>query len=256
MKKVRTYLFATALTATALTVSAGAAPLTIMVGQGNAMPAIPGYQMASCDQNLSFPDGLNVFLPNCPELSWPGQTPGFPGGDTCPPGGDTCPPGGDTCSPGGDTWFPGGDTWFPGETPELPDGGQTPPGGDAVLSDYESEVARLVNVARQENGLQPLAASSELSHVARIKSQDMVDNHYFSHTSPTYGSPFDMLASFQISYQTAGENIAYGQRTPQEVVDTWMNSPGHRANILNAAYTQIGVGYVANGNYWTQLFTG
>ena len=84
----------------------------------------------------------------------------------------------------------------------------------------------------------------------------MVDQNYFSHTSPTYGTPFQMLTSFGVSYRTAGENIAYGQRTPREVVTAWMNSPGHRANILNASYTQIGVGYVASGNYWTQLFIG
>ena len=80
--------------------------------------------------------------------------------------------------------------------------------------------------------------------------------HYFSHTSPTYGSPFQMMKAFGLSYRTAGENIAYGQRTPQEVVNAWMNSSGHRANILNSSYTQIGVGYVANGNYWTQMFIG
>ena len=131
-----------------------------------------------------------------------------------------------------------------------------PPADEGSLSSYESEVVRLVNDARQENGLQPLAASGELSRVARIKSQDMVDQNYFSHTSPTYGTPFQMLTSFGVSYRTAGENIAYGQRTPREVVTAWMNSPGHRANILNASYTQIGVGYVASGNYWTQLFIG
>ena len=126
---------------------------------------------------------------------------------------------------------------------------------DAVLN-YEIEVIRLVNDIRSQNGLKPLAANWELSRVARYKSQDMVDKKYFSHTSPTYGSPFDMMHSFGITYRAAGENIAYGQRTPQEVVDAWMNSSGHRANILNASYTQIGVGYVSNGNYWTQMFIG
>ena len=84
----------------------------------------------------------------------------------------------------------------------------------------------------------------------------MVTNKYFSHTSPTYGTPFQMIKNFGISYRTAGENIAYGQRTPQAVVNAWMNSSGHRANILNSSYTQIGVGYVASGNYWTQMFIG
>ena len=84
----------------------------------------------------------------------------------------------------------------------------------------------------------------------------MHDNGYFSHTSPVYGSPFDMIKDFGISYRTAGENIARGQRTPQEVMNDWMNSSGHRANILNASFTQIGVVYVSDGNYWTQMFIG
>ena len=101
-----------------------------------------------------------------------------------------------------------------------------------------------------------LFRSWELSRVARYKSQDMVDNRYFSHTSPTYGTPFQMIKAFGLTYRTAGENIAYGQRTPQAVVNAWMNSSGHRANILNPSYTQIGVGYASNGHYWTQMFIG
>lgn len=126
---------------------------------------------------------------------------------------------------------------------------------DSVLS-YEKEVIRLVNMVRAQNGLKPLKENWELSRVARYKSQDMADNKYFSHTSPTYGSPFQMMRDFGLSYRSAGENIAYGQRTPQEVVNAWMNSSGHRANILNSSYTQIGVGYVADGRYWTQMFIG
>ena len=92
--------------------------------------------------------------------------------------------------------------------------------------------------------------------MARYKSQDMLNNRYFSHNSPTYGTPFQMMKAFGLSFRTAGENIARGHATPQAVVNGWMNSSGHRANILNASYTQIGVGYVAQGNYWTQMFTG
>ena len=84
----------------------------------------------------------------------------------------------------------------------------------------------------------------------------MLDNRYFSHTSPTYGSPFQMIKAFGLSYRTAGENIAKGYASPQAVVNGWMNSSGHRANILNVSYTQIGIGYVAQGNYWTQMFVG
>ena len=84
----------------------------------------------------------------------------------------------------------------------------------------------------------------------------MHDLGYFSHTSPTYGSPFDMMKSFGISYRAAGENIAKGQTTPAAVVNAWWNSAWHRQNMLNASYTQIGVGYVADGKYWTQMFIG
>lgn len=126
---------------------------------------------------------------------------------------------------------------------------------DTVLN-YENEVIRLVNEIRKGNGLKPLTANWELSRIARYKSEDMSDNRYFSHTSPTYGTPFQMIRAFGLSYRYAGENIAYGQRTPAAVVNAWMNSSGHRANILNASYTQIGVGYCASGNYWTQMFIG
>lgn len=132
----------------------------------------------------------------------------------------------------------------------------TIPGQDAGVLAYEEEVIRLVNEVREKNGLKPLTKNWELCRVARYKSQDMVENRYFSHTSPTYGSPFQMMKAFGLAYRTAGENIAFGQRTPQEVMNAWMNSDGHRANILNPSFTQIGVGYAANGRYWTQMFIG
>lgn len=137
------------------------------------------------------------------------------------------------------------------ETPQ-----QTQPSESTVntLSDYENQVIQLVNQYRNQNGLASLQANAELSKIARIKSQDMKDKHYFDHTSPTYGSPFDMMKQFGIQYRTAGENIAMGQKTPEAVMNAWMNSEGHRANILNSSFTQIGVGYIADGNYWTQMF--
>lgn len=141
------------------------------------------------------------------------------------------------------------DLIYPGQILQIPQ-------LESTVSSYESEVIRLVNEIRQQNGLRPLAANWELSRVARYKSQDMRDNGYFSHNSPTYGTPFQMLSAFGLSYRTAGENIAKGYASPQAVVNGWMNSSGHRANILNASYTQIGVGYVPGGNYWTQLFIG
>lgn len=127
---------------------------------------------------------------------------------------------------------------------------------DTDILSYEEQVVRLVNQYRRENGLAELTIHWELSRVARYKSQDMHDKKYFSHQSPTYGSPFDMIKNFGISYRTAGENIAQGYSTPQAVMNGWMNSSGHRANILNAGFTQIGVGYVADRHYWTQMFIG
>lgn len=124
------------------------------------------------------------------------------------------------------------------------------------LSEFEQEVVELTNNERAKNGLSPLQADPELSRVAREKSRDMSARNYFDHNSPTYGSPFDMMESYGITYQAAGENIAKGQRTPQEVVTAWMNSPGHRANILNGNFTHIGSGFFEQGNHWTQMFIG
>ena len=141
------------------------------------------------------------------------------------------------------------DLIYPGQILNIPT-------TDSSVSGFEREVIRLVNEERIKRGLGELTYDWELSRVARIKSQDMHDNRYFSHTSPTYGSPFDMMKSFGIKYRSAGENIARGQATPEAVVTAWMNSSGHRANILNSSFTHIGVGYVADGKYWTQMFVG
>ena len=138
---------------------------------------------------------------------------------------------------------------YPGQILNIPD-------KDTAVAAYEAEVVRLVNQYRTQYGLSTLTENWELSRVARYKSQDMHDRRYFSHTSPTYGSPFEMMKAFGLSYRSAGENIARGQRTPDEVVTAWMNSSGHRANILNSSFKTIGVGYVADGNYWTQMFIG
>ncbi|NLL56002.1 MAG: SafA/ExsA family spore coat assembly protein [Clostridiales bacterium] len=127
----------------------------------------------------------------------------------------------------------------------------------APLKSIEDEVLRLINAQRTRNGLQALSYNWEAARVARIKSQDMINNNYFSHNSPIYGSPFKMLESYGLRFSAAAENIAYGQRTAQEVVNSWMNSPGHRANILSRSYTHTGVGVAkkANGTlYFTQVF--
>ncbi len=123
-------------------------------------------------------------------------------------------------------------------------------------SQFESEVVRLVNVERAKYGLSALQMNYSLVDLSRQKSQDMHDLKYFAHQSPTYGSAFDMMKKAGVSYRTAGENIAMGYSTPEAVVNAWMNSEGHRANILSSKYTQIGVGYVEDGHYWTQMFIG
>ena len=127
------------------------------------------------------------------------------------------------------------------------------------FSSYQQQVLDLVNAERAKRGISALTLDSSLSSVATKKSQDMIDKNYFDHTSPTYGSPFDMMKQFGISYRSAGENIAKGQKTPQEVVDAWMNSEGHRKNILNPNFTNLGVGIAKDSNkttYWTQMFIG
>lgn len=124
------------------------------------------------------------------------------------------------------------------------------------ISEFAQQVIDLTNQERAKGGLAALKADTQLSGVALKKSQDMQANNYFSHTSPTYGSPFDMMRDFGVTYKSAGENIAQGQRTPQEVVQAWMNSEGHRKNIMNGDFTHIGVGYEQNGNHWTQMFVG
>ena len=145
--------------------------------------------------------------------------------------------------------IPNPDLIYPGQILQIPT-------LDDATRAYEAEVVRLVNVERAKQGLNPLAEDWELSRVARYKSEDMQKNKYFAHNSPVYGSSFQMMKSFGIRYRSAGENIAKGQATPAAVVSAWMNSAGHRANILSTSFTHIGVGYVANGRYWTQMFIG
>lgn len=128
---------------------------------------------------------------------------------------------------------------------------------DTNVKTFEMKVVDLVNHERTSRGLQALTNNWQLERVARYKANDMSSNNYFSHISPSYGSPFNMMEDFGIYFSSAGENIAMGQTTPEEVVNDWMNSPGHRANILSATYTQTGVGYAKNKNgtvYWSQMF--
>lgn len=145
--------------------------------------------------------------------------------------------------------FKNPDLIYPGDKVNIPD----PPPFEAQAK----EVIQLVNRERNMRGLIPFSENWQLSRVARFKSEDMALKGYFAHNSPTYGTPFRMMQDFGLRYSAAAENIAMGQRTPQAVMNAWMNSPGHRANILSPAYTQIGVGVAQNKGgtyYWTQMF--
>lgn len=130
---------------------------------------------------------------------------------------------------------------------------------DTSASEYAKEVLRLVNEARAREGVEALTLDATLNKVAQTKAADMAENNYFSHDSPTYGTPFELMRSMGVTgYQRAGENIAAGQPTPAAVMESWTNSSGHRANILNAGYNRLGVGYVKGGSmgtYWVQEFT-
>ena len=126
------------------------------------------------------------------------------------------------------------------------------------LTEDEKEVFNLINSERSKQGLPALKIDDELQNVARIKAQDMVDNNYFAHNSPTYGTPFEMIKSFGISYKAAGENIA-GNSKNQGAVNAWMNSEGHRANILSNNYNYTGVAVVKSTKYgkiYVQMFIG
>lgn len=130
----------------------------------------------------------------------------------------------------------------------------TAPAGERAM---EQEVLKLVNQARAENGLNPLSWADDLADIARAHSADMIERGFFSHTNPDGQSPFDRIKSNGISYRAAAENIAYGQPDAEAVMNSWMNSAGHRANILNENLKEIGMGAVKDSNgtvYWTQVF--
>ncbi|MDX8045212.1 CAP domain-containing protein [Gracilibacillus sp. S3-1-1] len=122
------------------------------------------------------------------------------------------------------------------------------------LDGYVQKVVELTNQARNENGVDTVNFDHDVANVAQNKAEEMADRNYFSHTSPTYGSPFDMLKAFDVEYTRASENIAAGQSTPEEVVESWLHSEGHRKNLLDPNVSHIGVGYSPDGNYWTQMF--
>ncbi len=127
-----------------------------------------------------------------------------------------------------------------------------------AMNSDEKEVFDLINKQRTNNGLSALKEDAEVQKVARIKAQDMVSNNYFAHESPTYGTPFQMLKNFKISYKTAGENIATNSSN-SSAVTAWMNSSGHKANILNSNFNYTGIGVVSSNKYgkiYVQMFIG
>ena len=141
----------------------------------------------------------------------------------------------------------------PRPNPPAPSTAPAPSGG------VTTQVVTLTNAERAKAGCGPLAVNATLTAVAQAHSQDMATNNYFDHNSQDGRTPFDRMTAAGYRYSTAAENIAAGQRTPQDVMTAWMNSPGHRANILNCALKQIGVGYATGsssqyGVYWTQDF--
>lgn len=121
---------------------------------------------------------------------------------------------------------------------------------------YENEVVRLVNVQRANYGLAPLTADDGAARVAHVRAKEIVQS--FSHTRPNGTSCFTAAGEAGVSYRTAGENIAYGYSSPEQVVNGWMNSEGHRKNILSSSFTKIGVGCYESGGvyYWSQFFIG
>lgn len=123
-------------------------------------------------------------------------------------------------------------------------------------SAYAQTLLSLVNDTRAQYGLAALHLSEDLCACAQLKAQDLHNARYFSHESARYGTAFDMMHAFGISYRTAGENIAMGYNSPAAVLAAWMQSASHRANILQSSYTTLGVGYVADGGYWAQWFLG
>ena len=143
------------------------------------------------------------------------------------------------------------------ETPSQPQEEEpSQPQESNTVEAFVQEVIRLVNVERAKQNLPALTENKAVTALAQKKAQEMHDLGYFDHKSPTYGQTWDMYDAAGIRWGAAGENIAMGQRTPEQVVNSWMNSKGHRENILNTDFSQIGVGYCAQDNIWVQMFLG
>lgn len=126
--------------------------------------------------------------------------------------------------------------------------------GSEDIHDYVFEVVDLVNEERSAEGLAPLDLNRDATTCAQLRAEEAKKS--FSHNRPNGSSCFTALKEAGITYAAAGENLAGKIKTPEKVVKAWMDSPGHRKNIMNPKYSQIGVGYVSSGNYWAQFFLG
>lgn len=215
------------------TVMAGVLALSVVAGTGSAFAA-SSYTVNSSDTMWKISQRYGISLQSLiqanphvvnPNIVWPGMK---------------------LTIPGTGSWYGGGSGNGSGTGQGSGTGTSTP------TSAYADQVVTLVNQERAKAGLKPLASDQALTAMAMDKAKDMYNNNYFDHNSPTYGSPFDMMRSYGIRYTYAGENIAKGQRNPQEVMNAWMNSPGHRQNIMSPNFTKIGVAYY-NGE-WVQEF--
>lgn len=240
MKKLSIYALtaATALAVTGIPVTAYAASGTYATLGGNQKVVVIGGNSINGLKDLIGQTGGNISLPDC-DTNLPGFPGNFPGinlpGSNKP---DNSLPDAEIPSPDGPE----------DSTPSQPD-------TDGSMDAYAAQVVKLVNEERAKAGLSPLTVKGNVTSAADVRAKELEAS--FSHTRPN-GSDFSSaLTAAGVSYRGAGENIAYGQKTPEQVMQGWMNSAGHRANILNASFTSIGVGHyrsAAGVDYWTQLF--
>ena len=197
---------------------------------------------------------------------------GWPSGDDSGDDSDSGPsdPGGDSGDPGDDSGDPGDDSGDPPPpSDEVPDNAYcaSVADWDGGHTQLENEILEIVNQRRAEGAncgsagsfgpAGPLTMNPALRCAARVHSKDMVDRNFFDHTNPSGESPFQRMAEAGYNYSTAGENIAAGNSTAAATMDQWMNSDGHCGNIMNPAFTELGVGYYPGGQYghmWTQVF--
>ncbi len=227
--------------------------ISVPVGAG-AASAAPVGNVITQDQLAQLAGRFGIDFNSLLQQIMQGQYPGNTGnGQVTNPSKPSQPSKPSTPNTGNNGNAGSGNTGSTGNTGNTGNTGSGNTGSEVSNSAFATQVVTLVNQERAKAGLKPLAATNAtLTKMALDKAKDMYNNGYFDHNSPTYGSPFDMMKKYGINYRYAGENIAKGQRTPQEVMNAWMNSPGHRANILSANFTTIGVAYY-NG-VWVQEF--